>query len=260
VAELDEIALSLALSSASRAFSLSICKISLLSCYGFAGLRLHPLLVRDLPLLVLALAPLELDLSQLVVDNGSPIQQLLLFEKPSATEKTSSTPISGGTKARRSSTPTCWLRAMAPRKGRWTWLHDVKRVIRPPRIRVIQPWMSNNQILPTPSHRRSANNTPVLTGDGAWRWRRDDAESVDLAIRTARTDWRNAPATKAIASTVDKRLRLPSRRAAGTTLKGLSKGQKAATTATPKSHRPCACGPPARAPARRRCCRWRARG
>ena len=36
VAKLDEIALSLALSSASRAFSL-------LSCYGFAGLRLHPL-------------------------------------------------------------------------------------------------------------------------------------------------------------------------------------------------------------------------
>ena len=60
VAELDEIALSLALSSASRSFSL-------LSCYGFAGLRLHPLLVRDLPLL-------ELDLSQLVIDNGSPIE------------------------------------------------------------------------------------------------------------------------------------------------------------------------------------------
>jgi hypothetical protein len=36
VSELDKIALSLALSSASRAFSL-------LSCYGFAGLRLHPL-------------------------------------------------------------------------------------------------------------------------------------------------------------------------------------------------------------------------
>ena len=86
--ELDEIALSLALSSASRAFSL-------FSCYGFAGLRLHPLLVRDLALLVvfpqlrvlalellhsllvLDLSPIELDLSQLVVDNGSPVEQLL---------------------------------------------------------------------------------------------------------------------------------------------------------------------------------------
>ena len=95
VTELDEIALSLALSSASRAFSL-------FSCYGFAGLRLHPLLVLDLPLLVrdlallvvfpqlrvlalellhsllvLDLSPIELDLSQLVVDNGSPVEQLL---------------------------------------------------------------------------------------------------------------------------------------------------------------------------------------
>jgi len=40
------------------------------SCYGFAGLRHHPLLVRD-P------APLELDLPQLLVDDGSPIEQLL---------------------------------------------------------------------------------------------------------------------------------------------------------------------------------------
>jgi hypothetical protein len=63
-------------------------------------LRLHLLLVRILPLL-------EFDLSQLVVDNGSPIEQLLLFEKPSATEKTSSMPTSGGTKARRRSTPIC---------------------------------------------------------------------------------------------------------------------------------------------------------
>jgi hypothetical protein len=74
VAELDEIALSLALSSASRSFSLSICEISLLSRYGFAGLRLHPLLVRDLPLLELDLSLLVLDLSQLVVDNGSPVE------------------------------------------------------------------------------------------------------------------------------------------------------------------------------------------
>jgi len=46
----------------------------------------------------------------------------------------------------------------------WTWLYDEKRVIsasRPPRSRVIQPWMSNNQTLPTPNVRRSLNNTGV---------------------------------------------------------------------------------------------------
>jgi hypothetical protein len=52
----------------------------------------------------------------------------------------------------------------------WTWLYDEKRVIsasRPPRNRVIQPWMSNNQTLPTPSARRSTHNTPVLlNGEG----------------------------------------------------------------------------------------------
>ena len=56
---------------------------------------------------------------------------------------------------------------MAPREGRWTWLYDVKSVIsasRPPRIRVIQPWMSKNQTLPTPNTRRSVNNTRVLMG------------------------------------------------------------------------------------------------
>jgi hypothetical protein len=37
----------------------------------------HPLLVIDLPLLELDLSPIELDLSQLVVDNGSPVEQLL---------------------------------------------------------------------------------------------------------------------------------------------------------------------------------------
>jgi len=79
---------------------------------------------------------------------------------------------------------------MAPRKGRWTWLYDVKSVIsasRPPRIRVIQPWILNNQTLPTPNPRRSAGNTPVLLSV-ARCWRRDDVESVDLAICTARTD------------------------------------------------------------------------
>ena len=95
VLELDKSVSILELSSSSRAISLS-------SCYGFAGLRLHPLLVRDLPLLffdsqLLALVlqllhsllvrnlsllvfdffPIELDLSQLVVDDGSPVQQLL---------------------------------------------------------------------------------------------------------------------------------------------------------------------------------------
>jgi hypothetical protein len=36
---------SLAFSRLSCSVSLLICSISLLSCYGFAGLRLHPLLV-----------------------------------------------------------------------------------------------------------------------------------------------------------------------------------------------------------------------
>ena len=52
----------------------------------------------------------------------------------------------------------------------WTWLYDEKRVIsasRPPRSRVIQPWISNKKTLPTPSARRSAHNTPVLlNGEG----------------------------------------------------------------------------------------------
>ena len=54
---------------------------------------------------------------------------------------------------------------MTPRKGRWTWLYDVKSVIsasRPPRRRAIQPWMSNPKTLPTPSRSRSSNGTPVL--------------------------------------------------------------------------------------------------
>jgi len=33
-----------------------ICSISLSSCYGFAGLRLHPLLVLHLALLVIGIA------------------------------------------------------------------------------------------------------------------------------------------------------------------------------------------------------------
>ena len=52
----------------------------------------------------------------------------------------------------------------------WTWLYDEKRVIsasRPPRSRVIQPWISNKKTLPTPSARRSTHNTPVLlNGEG----------------------------------------------------------------------------------------------
>ncbi len=42
---------------------------------------------------------------------------------------------------------------VVPAKGMWTWLYDEKRVIsasRPPRIRVIQPWISKSQTLPTP--------------------------------------------------------------------------------------------------------------
>jgi hypothetical protein len=52
----------------------------------------------------------------------------------------------------------------------WTWLYDEKRVIsasRPPRSRVIQPWISNKKTLPTPRTRRSAHNTLVLlNGEG----------------------------------------------------------------------------------------------
>ena len=36
----------------SNALSFCSCSISISSCYGFAGLRLHPLLVLDLPLLL----------------------------------------------------------------------------------------------------------------------------------------------------------------------------------------------------------------
>jgi hypothetical protein len=93
VLELNKSASILELSASSRSISLS-------SCYGFAGLRLHPLLVRDLPLLVffpqllvfslellhsilvLALDPLELDLSQLVIDNGSPVQHRQTAPEP----------------------------------------------------------------------------------------------------------------------------------------------------------------------------------
>jgi hypothetical protein len=49
-------------------------------------------------------------------------------------------------------------------KGMETWLYDEKRVIsasRPPMRRVIQPWMSKTQTLPTASHRRSQRSTPV---------------------------------------------------------------------------------------------------
>jgi len=54
-----------------------ICSISLSSCYGFAGLRLHPLLVLHLALLVIGIA--------------SPVEQLLLFEKASPTQKPAAT-------------------------------------------------------------------------------------------------------------------------------------------------------------------------
>ena len=40
------------------------------------------MLVRDLPLLEFALAPIELDLSQLVVDNGSPIEHRQAAAEP----------------------------------------------------------------------------------------------------------------------------------------------------------------------------------
>ena len=85
VLELNKSASVLELSSSCCAVSFSICAISLSSCFGFAGLRLHPLLVRDLPLLFFVLQLLhsllvfdffsiEFDLSKLVVDHGSPLQ------------------------------------------------------------------------------------------------------------------------------------------------------------------------------------------
>jgi hypothetical protein len=74
VSELDKIALSLALSSASRAFSLFSCFI----CSCAAARRLssaaRPRSRAAHSLLVLDLSPIELDLSQLVVDNGSPVE------------------------------------------------------------------------------------------------------------------------------------------------------------------------------------------
>ena len=42
----------------------------------------HPLLVRDLPLLEFVLVPIELDLSQLVVDNRSPVQHRQAAAEP----------------------------------------------------------------------------------------------------------------------------------------------------------------------------------
>jgi hypothetical protein len=121
---------------------------------------------------------------------------------------------------------------MAPRKGRWSWLYDVKSVIsasRPPRIRVNQAWMSNNQTLPTPNPHRSANNTPVLT-DSARRWRRDDVESVDLAIRTARTDWRSALRRK--------RYRTQSTKDGGACPRGLKRTPPEPSSGPPGAERP----------------------
>ena len=42
----------------------------------------HPLLVNDLPLLELDLSAIELDLSQLVVDNGSPVEHRQATAEP----------------------------------------------------------------------------------------------------------------------------------------------------------------------------------
>ena len=51
---------SLAFSRLSCSVSLLICSISLSSCYGYAGLRLHPLLVLHLARLVAGIAsPIE---------------------------------------------------------------------------------------------------------------------------------------------------------------------------------------------------------
>jgi hypothetical protein len=58
-----------------RSLSLFTRKISLSSCYGFAGLRLHPQLVLHLALLELYPAPLVVQHAQLVAGIPSPIQR-----------------------------------------------------------------------------------------------------------------------------------------------------------------------------------------
>jgi hypothetical protein len=70
-------ALCLAFSRLSCSVSFSICSISLSSCYGFAGLRLHPqlvLLVVQHQLLVLNPALLELHHALLVAGIPSPVE------------------------------------------------------------------------------------------------------------------------------------------------------------------------------------------
>ena len=82
-ASLDSIA-------ASRGFSFLSCAISFSSCYGFAGLRLHPLFVLHLALLVAGIP--------------SPVEQLLLFEKASPTQPSPTTTTSA-TEAAMNQTP-----------------------------------------------------------------------------------------------------------------------------------------------------------
>ncbi|MFM7239792.1 MAG: hypothetical protein ACKOZN_09395 [Cyanobium sp.] len=68
-------ALALAFSRLSCSVSFSICSISLSSCYGYAGLRLHPQLVLHLALLELYPALLELQHPQLVAGIPSPVER-----------------------------------------------------------------------------------------------------------------------------------------------------------------------------------------
>jgi hypothetical protein len=68
-------ALCLAFSRLSSSVSFSICSISLSSCYGFAGLRLHPQLVLHLALLVVHLALLVVNHALLVAWIPSPVER-----------------------------------------------------------------------------------------------------------------------------------------------------------------------------------------
>ena len=68
-------AFALAFSRLSCSVSFSICSISLPSCYGFAGLRLHPQLVLHLALFELYLALLELQHPLLVAGIPSPVER-----------------------------------------------------------------------------------------------------------------------------------------------------------------------------------------
>jgi hypothetical protein len=147
---------------------------------------------------------------------------------------------------------------------------------RPPRIRVIQPWMSNKKTLPTPSPRRSAYDTPVLISGNTARgcpaggtpdpWGSDEAHthfarhSVRRRSSSAcpRSCKRIPPEQGPVPSAAENSLtRAASRPAAGRVLKRLSRGRR---PTPPTPHNLPVCGPAHQAPAKRRCSQWPAKG